>query len=303
MYNKNKVRLKLIILPGPSSQILGVKVANLIKGAEIAEISFKKFPDGEEYIRIKNDVENDDVLVIQTTFPDQNKCLMQLFFILDALKDLKPKSISIVLPYLAYSRQDKRFKKGEALSVKVISTIIKTICGKLLKKVITFDIHSIKILDFFNGTAKNISAMELFGKYFKDKKITNVFCLAPDKSATPRAKKIAKILECDFSYLEKERDLTTGEIETSVKNLDVKNMNVIIADDIISTGGTMVNAIEILKKQGAKDIYVCSTHTLLIKDSKFRMYRAGAKDIIGTDTTINECSKISVAPLIAREFK
>ena len=293
----------MIILPGPASQILGVKVANLIKESKIFEISFKQFPDGEEYIKIEGNVENEDVLLIQSTFPDQNKCLIQLFLILEALKELKPKSISIVIPYLAYSRQDKRFKKGEALSSKAISTIIKSICGNLLKKVITFDIHSEKILEFFDGKAKNISAMELFGEYFKNTGIKNIYCLAPDKSATPRAEIIAKKLNCNFSYLEKVRDLTTGDITTKVKNLNVKNANVIIADDIISTGGTMVKAIKILKDQGALDIYICSTHAILIGNSKFKIYKAGAKEIIGTDTIINECSKISVASLIAKEFQ
>jgi len=292
----------MIILPGPASQILGVKVANLLKNATIGEISFKQFPDGEEYVKIEDDVKDEDVVIIQTTFPNQNKCLMQLFLIIDAIKELEPNSITIVIPYFAYSRQDKRFKKGEPLSASVISSIIKNLSGDLFKKLITFDIHSEKILEFFNGKAVNISAMSLFGEYFKNSGIQNVYCLAPDKSATPRAKTIADILGCNFSYLEKTRDLTTGEITTKVKDLDVKDVNVIIADDIISTGGTMVKAIEILKNQGANNIYICATHALLIGNSKFRIYRAGAADIIGTDTVLNECSKISIAPLIVDEL-
>lgn len=193
--------------------------------------------------------------------------------------------------------------EGEPLSAEVISKVIQTICGNYLKKVITFDIHSLKILDFFNGKAKNISAMELIANYFKEMGIENVYCLAPDKSATPRAEQIAKVLDSDFSYLEKKRNLQTGETTTEVKDLNVKDKNVIIADDIISTGGTMVKAIEILKEQGAADVYIVSTHAILIKNSKFRIYKAGAKEIIGTDTVLNECSKISVAPLIAKEFE
>jgi len=293
----------MIVIPGPASQILGVKVANLIKNSKIVDVFFKKFPDGEEYIKIDGEVKDEDVLVIQTTFPDQNQRIIQLFLILDALKELKPKSISIVIPYFAYSRQDKRFKVGEALSAKVIATVIKSICGNLLKKVLTFDIHSEIILDFFDGNAKSISAMKLFGDYFRKMKIENVFCLAPDKSATPRAKIIADILNCNFSYLEKVRDLTTGEVTTKIKDLNVKNKNIIIIDDIISTGGTMVKAIEILKSQGALDIYICATHTLLIGNSKLKLYKTGAKEVIGTDTIPNECSKVSVAPLIADEFK
>ncbi|MHA1271675.1 MAG: ribose-phosphate diphosphokinase [Candidatus Helarchaeota archaeon] len=293
----------MIVIPGPASQILGVKVANLIENSKIVSVLFKEFPDGEQYIKLEGNVKGDDVLLVQTTFPDQNKCLIQLFLILDALKELEPKSISICIPYFAYSRQDKRFMEGEALSAQVISTIIKSLCGSLLKKVITFDIHSKKILDFFDNKAISISAMTLFGDFFKNMKIENVYCLAPDKSATPRAASIAKILDCKYSYLEKARDLTTGEIAIKVKDLDVKNANVIIADDIISTGGTMVKAIEILKNQGANDIYICSTHALLIGNSKFRIYKAGAKEIIATDTIATECAKVSVAPLIAKELK
>ncbi|MHA1232699.1 MAG: ribose-phosphate diphosphokinase [Candidatus Helarchaeota archaeon] len=292
----------MIIIPGPTAIELGKEVSNLIENSKIIEVLYKQFPDGEDYIQIQGNVENDNVLVIQTTFPEQDKCLMQLFLMLEAISEMNPKSISIVIPYFAYSRQDKRFKPGEALSAKVISTTIKTLAGNLLDKVITFDIHSEIILDFFEGKAKNISAMELFGHYFKKLNVKNVFCLAPDKTATPRAEKIARILDCEYSYLEKIRDLTTGEVTTKVKDLNVGNKNVIIADDIISTGGTMIKAIKMLKSQGANDIYVCATHALLIGDSKSNIFKAGAKEIIGTNTIQNEYSKVSIASLIAKEF-
>ncbi|MFX1453618.1 MAG: ribose-phosphate diphosphokinase [Promethearchaeota archaeon] len=292
----------MIIIPGPASQILGIRIANL-KVADIIQVKFKEFPDGEHYIKIENGdkVKNQDVIIIQSTYSPQNDNLMELLMILDGVKNLKPSSIMLIVPYLCYSRQDKRFLEGEPLTAEIVCKIIEEIGDPLLNKFLTIDIHSEKILDYFSQKieVKNLSAMPLFGEYFKNLGLKDPCVIAPDEGALKRSKIVADFINADCNYLSKKRDLNTGKISIDMKNLSIKGRDVIFTDDIISTGGTMASAIKMAKNQGANDIYAVCTHPLLIRDAKYRIFHAGAKEIIATDCIPSECSKISVAPLIA----
>ncbi|MHA1301316.1 MAG: ribose-phosphate diphosphokinase [Candidatus Helarchaeota archaeon] len=293
----------MIVIPGPASQILGIKLANLIK-VDIAQVKFKTFPDGENYIKIENSIKDQDIIIVQSTYPPQNNNLMDLLMILDAAINLKPSSITLIVPYLCYSRQDKRFLEGEPLTAEIVCKIIEKIGNPLLKTFITLDIHSEKILSYFDQIkAKNLSAMPLFGNYFKELKLNNPCIIAPDEGAINRSKKVAEMINAECNCLIKVRDLNTGEISIKIKDLSVKNRDVIFVDDIISTGGTMAKAIKIAKDQGANNIYAVCTHPLLIQDASFKIFQAGAKEIIATDCIPSECSKISVAPIIANFLK
>ena len=224
--------------------------------------------------------------------------------LIDAAKNLKPAKIIICVPYLCYSRQDKRFLDGEPLTAELVCKIIENIGEPLLKQFITIDIHAEKILTYFNKVeAVNLSAMPLFGDYFKKLKLNNPCIIAPDEGALNRSKKVAKIMNADCDYLTKIRDLNTGETSIKIKDLSVKGYDVIFVDDIISTGGTMAKAMKLAKDQGANSIYAACTHPLLIKNARFRIFQAGAKEIIGTDCVPSDCSKISVAKLIADFLK
>ncbi|NVM04234.1 MAG: ribose-phosphate diphosphokinase [Candidatus Helarchaeota archaeon] len=292
----------MIIIPGPASQILGIKVAKLIN-AEIVQVKFKNFPDGEHYIKIENGktIKNQEVILIQSTYSPQDNNLMELLMILDGLKSLLPRSIILIVPYLCYSRQDKRFLKGEPLTAEIVCKIIEKIGEPLLKKFLTVDIHSEKVLDYFSKKieVKNLSAMPLFGKYFKILNLKDPCVIAPDEGALNRSKIVADFINADCNCLTKKRDLNTGEISIQMKDLSIKTRDVIFIDDIISTGGTMARAIKMAKNQGANNIYAVCTHPLLIQNAKYRILQAGAKEIIATDCIPSECSKISVAPLLA----
>ncbi|MHA1404544.1 MAG: ribose-phosphate diphosphokinase [Candidatus Helarchaeota archaeon] len=293
----------MLVIPGTTTQILSVKVARSLN-CTLIQTTVKKFPDGETYVKINGDLSNEQVVLIQTISPPQDEHLLELFLLIEAITNLKPKELIVVLPYFAYGRQDKRFLEGEALSSKIIAEIIEQIGGTTLSRVYTFDIHSPRILKFFkNARAESLSALPLFADYFREKDVKDIIVLAPDEGALDRAKFLAKELNATFSHLEKSRDRVTGEITVKVKNLSVSGKSVIIIDDIISTGGTMIKAIEIIKSQGGKDIYVACTHPLLIKDAKYRIFNAGAREIVGTDSIPSECSQISLATEIARVLR
>ena len=287
------------IIPGPSSQILGSKIASSLD-LKPTLLKFKKFPDGEHYIKIEDDLENQDVIVIQTTSYPQNDNVMDLIFILEAIDNLNPKSISIIMPYYAYSRQDKRFLDGESLSSKVIAQIFECLSGDKSKYFISFDIHSEIIEKFFTKFQFiNLSAIPLIADFFSKYELENSIIIAPDKGALSKAKTMGDLLSSDYTYLEKERSRIDGKITTIVKDLSVKDRDVIFIDDIISTGGTMVKGINMAISQGARKIYVACTHPLLINDASIKILNAGALEIIGTDSIPSECSRISlVKPII-----
>jgi len=255
----------------------------------LARLISKRFPDGELYIRILDDISGENVTIVQTTYPDSN--ILELFLLQDAVKEAGAKKITVIVPYFGYSRQDKKFKEGEPISAKTIADLI----SLKADEVITIDPHKEYLLDFFSIPSFSCSAVPELAKFLRDKDIDLV--LAPDRGALDRAKQASAIIGCDFDYMEKTRiDGTTVEIKP--KNLNVQNKNVAIVDDIISTGGTMAKSIAELKKHGAKKIFVACTHGLFAGEAVKKLISAGCDEIISTDTIVSEFSKVKISPCI-----
>jgi ribose-phosphate pyrophosphokinase len=287
------------IIPGPASKQLGEKVAELL-GTEAVPLVFKNYPDGESYVRLEGAVQNDEVAIIQTTSPPQDTRLIQLAFIADAAKRHGATKTTAVVPYLAYARQDKVFLPGEALSIEAVARMLK-VAG--IDSLITVNVHQAKALAKFPFPAKTISAIPLLAEYFKKKGFEKAFALAPDEGALWLAEEASMILggECDF--LEKHRDLYTGQVAMKKKAFNVYGKTVMIFDDLISTGGTVALAARIMKELGADKIYAACVHPLLIGDAEKRILEAGVEEIIGTDSVLSHVSKVSLAPLISEALK
>jgi len=273
------------LIAGSASQPLSEKISTALK-IPIIETQTKRFPDGELYIRILENIENEEVTIIQTTYPDEN--IIELFLLLDAVKRAKAKTITVVIPYFGYARQDKQFKNGEPISAAALARLIST----LADNIITVDPHKEHILDFFTIPAKSVSAVKPIATYLKGKQIDLV--LAPDHGALDRAKKAADHLQCDVDYLEKTR-LDGSTISINPKNLEVNGKTVAIIDDIISTGGTMAEAIKQLHSQDVKKIYVACTHGLFAGSAIKKLQEAGCEEIIATDTIQTQFSTVSVS--------
>jgi ribose-phosphate pyrophosphokinase len=285
-----------MIVAGPASRELAKKVAKILK-LKLVEIEFKLFPDGESYLRFKRNLKG-EVFVIQTLAPPQDRSLFQLLLLISTAKELGAEKIIAVVPYLAYARQDKRFRSGEVISSKLIARLIEESGADEL---VTFNVHSLKALEFFRIKTSNLTAVELIADYFSGMK--NPFVLAPDEKAIPLAKGVASRLGCEYTSLIKRRDRITGKIETRVKGgMKIKWREVIVVDDIISTGGTMINAIRILKRLGARKIRVACVHAILAQDALKKILKAGAREVVATDSIPSEISKISLASLIAKEI-
>lgn len=289
-----------MIIGGSASQSLAAEVAKQLD-EKLCTVEIKKFPDGEKYFRIKDEIPEDEkVVIIQSTGYPQDENMMELFFILDTLSDMNVEDITVVSPYLGYSRQERRFKEVECISAKATAKLIQSMG---VKHLISINLHEESICDLYDIPVDNLSAMPSIAEYIRnnhdDKKPV---ILAPDKGAENFAKEIAEILDTDYDYLEKVR-LSPEVVKTKTKSISVENRSVIIVDDIISTGGTIVNAIDILKKQGAKKVDVVCVHPVLVGDAILKISAAGASSVKATNTLISEVASISVGKTIADHLK
>jgi ribose-phosphate pyrophosphokinase len=282
------------IIGGPASQSLAQRVSRILE-AEMITVGHKMFPDSESYFRIMGDVRGEDVAIIQTTSPPQDTRLIQLLLLSEGVKDVGARSITAVVPYLAYSRQDKRFMSGEVVSV---ISVLKIIRAMGVDKLITVNVHSPKVL---SGIMEidNLSAITLLAEHMKEMGLENAFSLAPDVGAMDIVRESASVLDGGFGWLEKVRDRVTGKITIKERAFDVKGKDAIVFDDMISTGGTTSSAVRILKKQGARRVYAACVHPLMVGNAKDKITNSGADGIVGTDTVPGPYAIVSVASIIA----
>jgi ribose-phosphate pyrophosphokinase len=279
----------MYIVAGSASKTIAEDLSKQLK-TPLAKIISKRFPDDELYLRVLDDISGEEVIIVQTTYPDQN--IVELFLLQDAVKEAGAKKVTVFIPYFGYARQDKKFEKGEPISAKAIARLVSLNADV----VITVDPHKEHILDFFTVKTHSCSAVSALAEFLKKKAVDMV--LAPDKGALDRAKKASKIIDCDFDYMEKTR--IDGEtVKIKPKNLEISNKNVAIIDDIISTGGTMAKSIKELKNQGAKKIFVTCTHGLFAGNAVKKLIDSGCDDIISTDTINSSFSKVKIAPCVS----
>jgi ribose-phosphate pyrophosphokinase len=283
----------MYVIGGSASLSVSQDLSRKLK-IPLAKTISKRFPDGETYVRIIDDIFGEDVIIVQTTYPDTN--IIELLLIQEASLESGAKNITVVIPYFGYARQDKKFKIGEPISAKLMAQLI----SKSAKKIITVDPHKDHILEFFPIKAQSCTAVQELATFLKKKNIDLV--LAPDKGALSRARQASQILKCEFDFIEKKR-IDGSTVEITPKNLETAGNNVAIIDDIISTGNTMAKSIIELKKQGANKIYVSCTHGLFTGDAIKNLKKAGCDEIISTDTIISEFSKVKVAPSIVKKLK
>jgi ribose-phosphate pyrophosphokinase len=288
------------IICGPASKALAEAVSAQTAFASVP-VAFKVFPDGESYVRLEGSVQGENVAVVQTTCPPmQDGKLFQLGFMADAAKRSGAKKVTAVVPYLAYARQDKMFLSGEGISVETVARMMNA-AG--IDELVTVNIHSEPALAQFPFPAKTLSAIPLLADYFIQKGFRGAFALSPDKGAMYIAEQAQKVLGGDAGHLDKQRDRYTGLTVQTAQGLNVKGQTVIIFDDIISTGGTIVGAAKILREQGAKHVFCACVHGLLIGDAQKRILDAGVEEIVGTDSVPGSVSKVSLAPLLSQELK
>jgi ribose-phosphate pyrophosphokinase len=297
----------MIILGGSASTQLAERVSKQM-GVEPGRLEIKRFPDGEKYIRVHEDVKGQDVAVIQSLYRTPDEYIFEYLLIADTLRDLGARSITAIVPYLAYARQDSRFYTGEAVSSFSIARLFEA-AGTT--SFLTVDCHLHRLGDVskvFKIPAKNVSAMPLLGKYaLENLRPRNPMVIGPDEEAEQGAASVAKELDADHTVFKKKRIRKEGEtssrLEVDAGDAVMKGRDVVIADDMISTGGTIVVAARACKKKGAKRIFALCTHPVLAEGALGRIRAAGVQRVIGTDTIPSPVSKVSVAPVLAKALK
>lgn len=293
----------MLVLGGSASTDLAQRVAKEL-GQGPGKIEIKRFPDGEKYIRIHDDVKGQDVAVIQSLYRTPDDYIFEYLLIADTLRDMGASSIIGVTPYLAYARQDSRFYPGEALSSAAVAKLFES-AGTT--SILTIDCHLHRLGDVakvFKVPAQNLTAMPRLGEYARENlKPKKPIVVGPDEEADQWAGTVAKELDAEHTVFTKTRIRKEGETESKLEmvtgDVELKGRDVVFADDIISTGGTIVQAARACKKKGARRMFVLCTHPVLADAALNRIKAAGVVKVIGTDTIPSPISKVSVAPVIS----
>ena len=289
----------MIIIPGPASNALGEAIAHQL-GQEPIFINNRIFPDGESYVQLPPELEGKTVVLIQTTAPEPDRKIMQLLFMARTAKDKGAARIVAVMPYMAYARQDKRFLDGEALSFDIVFDLLEAVG---VDDTIIIDVHCEEALEELKSKHKmrihNLTAIFVLAEYMKKNSYDGAYSLSPDIGRKDVVEKASKLMGGGFAFFEKVRDRYTGKTTMIVKDLDLKGKNVVIFDDIISSGGTMARAIQGLKSQGAGKVAAVCTHALPVAGANEKLRNAGADRIIATDTVESIYETVSIAGLIA----
>jgi ribose-phosphate pyrophosphokinase len=288
----------LKIVGGSGGRLLTALVAHQL-GLKASKVEITRFPDGEKYVRIDDNVTGDDVILVQSIHHEPDDFLFEYLLLCDTIKDLGAKRVIGVLPYFAYARQDSRFKPGEAVSFRTVAKLIEDVGTAQL---FSIDMHQHRVgraSDVFRIPTHNLTAAPLLAEYVKaNVSLEKPIVIGPDEESEQWAHSAAKVIGADHDVLEKKR-LGAEKVEIRTKSLGVRGRDVLIMDDIISTGGTIIEASRVLKEQGARRIIVACTHPILVHDALAKIYESGVEVVVGTNTVPSPVSYVSVAPLIA----
>ncbi len=284
----------------PASAELAQSIADAA-GIRIVDLDWKRFPDGEHYVRVRGDIRGEDVFVVQTMSPPQNDSLVQALLLADAAIGMGAERVRLIAPYLAYSRQDRRFLEGEPVSVEVV---LKSLRCAGYDWLLTVEVHKEESLKAFDGEAYNLSPYEYMAGRINVG--GDILVLAPDVGALDRARRLASALDAEYDYLVKHRDRITGEIVVEPKEIPARGKTVVLVDDIISTGGTLAKAASMLLNQGAERIYALVAHALMVGGALEKLSRAGITKIYAANTLPAKRHEIieyvDIGPLIAESL-
>ena len=286
--------VKFTVIGGDSSEDLARKIARSLKSPYV-KTENRVFPDGESKITIKKIPRNNIILVVQSTYPPVDTNLLHLLSVISKARKYSSK-IYAIIPYMGYARQDREFLEGEVISISVIGKLLRAVGTR---KIITVDIHSNIALRELKIPSENITAITELVKYFKKKKLTNPLIVSPDLGGKQRAIKFANLMGIESIALKKHRDRKTGVVNIVTSKVNVKERDLILVDDMISTGGSIIRSTQFLKKQKCKRVFVACTHALLVNNAENRIKKAGVTEIISTNTIPKKTSKVNVAKIIA----
>ena len=289
------------LFTGRSNSKLAQEIADYL-GTTIGPILIKNFADGEIYVQIQESVRGDDIFIVQPLCNPVNENLMELLIIIDAFKRASAKTITAVIPYYGYARQDRKTSGREAITAKLVADMLTTAGAN---RILAMDLHTGQIQGFFNILVDHVYATPVLVDYIKSLNIDpeEMVAISPDTGGVQRTRHFAKDLGCSLAIIDKRRDKHNEAIASHVIG-EVSGKHCVIFDDIIDTAGTICEAARVLKEKGAKDIYVCAAHPVFSGPALQRLNDAPIKEVIVSNsiplgTNVPEKIKqLSVAPLL-----
>lgn len=306
---KGAPKKNLVLVTGRAYPKLADDVAKQL-GIDVLKTTSYDFADGEIYCRYTESVRGTDAFVLQSHTQPINKWIMEQLIMIDAMKRASARSITAIVPFLGYSRQDKKHLGREPISSRLIFDLFTTAGAD---RIMSVDLHAAQSQGFFNGPVDALQAMPLLVSYVRDSMdISNVAIVSPDAGRIRVAEQwAARLNNCQLSYIHKTRDITCANHAVSKRVIgDVRGKDCIITDDMIDTGGTIIGAVECLKEQGAKSVTIVATHALFNGDAVENLKNCGAREVIVTDTVpvpqekrFDNLVVLSIAPLIAAAMK
>ena len=255
---------------------------SMASGIPLSNVEVTRFADGEIGINIEESVRGNHVFIIQPTSSPVNEHLMEVLIMCDAVKRASASSITIIMPYFGYSRQDRKAKSRQPITAKLVADLLQ-VAGA--NRVICLDLHAAQVQGFFDIPIDNFPAAPMLANYFIKKKIQDVVVVSPDHGGVTRARNFAKLLDAPLAIIDKRRP---GPNIAEVMNIigDVDGKTCIMVDDIIDTAGTLVVGAEALKKAGARDVYAAATHPILSLDATDKIFNSCINEVVVTNTIL-----------------
>lgn len=292
-----------LLFSGTSHPTLANEVAAKL-GIELGKVSFEPFPDGEISVQILDNVRGRDVFVLQSIARKPNDYLMELLILIDALKRASAKSIAAVIPYFGYARQDRKDKPRVPITAKLIANLL-TSAGAT--RVLTLDLHAGQIQGFFDIPVDNLLARSVLTEAFKSFGLNNFVVMGPDLGAIKKARSFANFLNAEFAVIDKRR-MSSEKVEVYALIGNVKDQDVILVDDMCSTGGTLVSAAYACQEAGAKRIFAAVTHGLFAGKAIEAIEKSPIIKVIATNSVQGhivhpKIEVVSCAPLFAESIK
>jgi ribose-phosphate pyrophosphokinase len=297
---------KLLVFSGNSNRDLALRICRFLD-VKLGDGTIDKFSDGEIRVKINENARGHDVFVIQSTSQPSNDHLMELLIMIDALKRASAQRITAVLPYFGYARQDRKDQPRVPITAKLVANLL-TVAGA--DRILTIDLHAGQIQGFFDIPLDHLFAVNIFVEYLKKVRIgEKAVIVSPDVGGIKTARAYAKRLKCGLAIVDKRR---INDTEAEVMHImgDVKGKHAVIVDDMIATAGSLAEAVDAIKEEGALDIYATITHAVLCGPAIERIRKSHLKELIVTDTIPidkgrmpSKIKVLSVAPLLGEAIK
>lgn len=295
----------IVVFAGNSNKQIAEEICTHL-GIQSGKINLKKFSDGEISVKIEDNVRGKEVFIVQSTSAPANDHLMELILIMDALRRASVSSISVVIPYYGYGRQDRKVEPRVPISARVVADLIEVVG---LDRILTMDLHADQIQGFFRVPVDNLHFAPVLAEYVNTKKIDDLVIVSPDSGGAERARAFGKKVNGSLAIIDKRRPkANVSEVMNVIGEIEGKNC--ILLDDMIDTAGTICKAADVLLKHGAKSVYCAATHGVLSGEAVDRINSTQFSEVVLANTIaipeskkINKLKSLSVAPLFANAIQ